>query len=591
MNPYDVPRRQRGNRARDRYQARRAKAEGAMATPRDGAPKPRQPSRTPSSPQLPQPVQQALGAAGLWLRDAWWYTTHRPHVVRWLAIIGVVVFAVFALSRALSGRIYPNVWALGVPLDGLTVEEATRALVNAWNDEVRIEVRVEGEALASVPPVDLGLSIDAVAAAEAARAAGLSGLPFGHEVEVPIRLARTVAEDYLLALALRVNRLPYNAGFALQNGGVVGVPGSAGRELDIALTLDGLATRSDEIVSARRLDLLTLPIPPDFIDPQPLLAAAEQVVTQPFMLVGYDPFIDERITWATRPNVVVEWLEAGPGRLSVRQNSFREFISLLNESISEAGTNRYIDFDEALTQMERIIASGQSNAFLRLRHREQVYTVQRGDTGYRIARKHGVPFHLIQAANPGRNLDQLSPNDQINVPSADLVVPQMPVPEKRIIVDLDRQYLWAFENGQQVFEWPISSGMRNYPTYPGVFQILSHAEKAYGSSFTLCGSGNCGQWRMDWFMGIYEVGPEFMNGFHGDVLLPNGALLNGGSVGNPATFGCVMSTNANAKALYDWAELGTMVEIISSEYQPRSALARQVYNASRAAHPDGVRAA
>ena len=37
-----------------------------------------------------------------------------------------------------------------------------------------------------------------------------------------------------------------------------------------------------------------------------------------------------------------------------------------------------------------------------------------------------------------------------------------------------------------------------------------------------------------------------------------------------------MSDNDNAKALYDWADEGTVVEIISPIYQPRSELGRRM---------------
>ena len=77
-------------------------------------------------------------------------------------------------------------------------------------------------------------------------------------------------------------------------------------------------------------------------------------------------------------------------------------------------------------------------------------------------------------------------------------------------------------------------------------------------------------------MGMYEVVPGLMNGFHGAVLLPSGNYLGGGSVGNPYTFGCVMSQNDNAKALYDWADEGTVVEVISSEFAPQSDLGQRV---------------
>jgi lipoprotein-anchoring transpeptidase ErfK/SrfK len=82
---------------------------------------------------------------------------------------------------------------------------------------------------------------------------------------------------------------------------------------------------------------------------------------------------------------------------------------------------------------------------------------------------------------------------------------------------------------------------------------------------------------MHWFMGLYEVTPGLMNGFHGAVELPNGAYLGGGNVGAPYTFGCVMSLDSNAQQLYEWAEVGTPVEIISGEYQPQSELGKRAF--------------
>jgi hypothetical protein len=80
---------------------------------------------------------------------------------------------------------------------------------------------------------------------------------------------------------------------------------------------------------------------------------------------------------------------------------------------------------------------------------------------------------------------------------------------------------------------------------------------------------------MSWFMGIYEVQEGLVNGFHGKVLLPNGRYLGDGQIGSPVTFGCIMSGEEEAKLLYDWAEVGTVVEIISDEYAPMSNLGLQ----------------
>ena len=133
-----------------------------------------------------------------------------------------------------------------------------------------------------------------------------------------------------------------------------------------------------------------------------------------------------------------------------------------------------------------------------------------------------------------------------------------------------------FENGQVWADWGISSGRETAPTYPGIFQILTHNESSFGGSYALCNETgtNCSQWEMFWFMGIYEVVPGLMNGFHGAVELPNGNYLGGGGTWEPSTFGCIMSVNSDARSLYEWAEVGTMVEIISDEFAPESDLAK-----------------
>jgi lipoprotein-anchoring transpeptidase ErfK/SrfK len=159
-----------------------------------------------------------------------------------------------------------------------------------------------------------------------------------------------------------------------------------------------------------------------------------------------------------------------------------------------------------------------------------------------------------------------------------VTIPLEPVANKRIVVDLDTQSMAAYESGQEVFRWRISSGIASAPTSPGIYQILSHDPVAYGSSYGLCGETGCGQWELNWFMGIYEVVPGLVNGFHGAVLLPDGSYLGGNNVGTPYTLGCVMSRDDQAKLLYDWADEGTVVEILSREFDPESNLGRQAFS-------------
>ena len=102
--------------------------------------------------------------------------------------------------------------------------------------------------------------------------------------------------------------------------------------------------------------------------------------------------------------------------------------------------------------------------------------------------------------------------------------------------------------------WPasMSTGIASSPTFVGTFQVLSKEDSAYASSWDL--------W-MPNFLGIYESGPDFTNGIHALPILSSGARLWEGYLGRPVSYGCIVLGVEEAAALYDWAELGTMVVI------------------------------
>ncbi len=520
--------------------------------------------------------------AAAWLRDALWYATHNPRVLKGVAALVGVLFVLFVATHILAGRIFPKVWALGVPVGDLTVEEAEAALLDAWENRIRIELLDQGRAW-SVPPEEIGLLLDARKTAEAARAVGLSGIPLGYGVTPFVSVDELKAQDFLLDLTAQVNVAPFNAGYEWQGEELVGIPGRDGRALDVPLTMQRILQDPAGISERQRLEIIMTPLAPDVTDPTPHLEAARQVASQTFNFNGYDPFRDQSYTWNTTREVVASWLEAGRTGLTLREEAFAPFIEAQNATLNSDGQlQRYIDPVDTKARLREAITTQQAEVDLRIHYRSTTYEVVPGDTGFAISRKTGIPFFLIEELNPNLNWNSLSVGDQLNIPSRDVTLPLDPVPHKRIIIDLRTQSLVAYENGQEVFRWLISSGISSAPTAPGIFQILTHNDVASGSSFTLCGDRGCGQWQMYWFMGIYEVTPGLMNGFHGAVLLPDGTYLGGGNVGSPFTFGCVMSQDEQAQQLYHWAQEGTVVEILSHEYQPQSDLARLAFGPPQA---------
>lgn len=585
MTAYDPRRNQRISRARKRQAARESRKNEAMAVPREERVAPAEPvERAPvgMTAQFRVDTDALKRRANLVMQDALWYARYRPAVWRWGLTIAVVGVLWFIASYLFPGRIFPNVHALGVPLGGLTVEEAERALAEAWNDSVRIAVSLDGQIVEEVTPTQIGLYADFRAAAEAAKSVGMSGIPFGYGIEPKVSLTYRIAEDFLVSRAIALNIEAQNASYTLRDGIVVGVPGITGREVDIISSLDLIAERPESLLRQRRWDVVSTPISPRYPNPEPFLVEARIMASEPFQIVGYDPFTDVRTTWSTGPENLVTWLEVGEGGLTVNQHKMSQFLETLNQEIAKTDPVQFIARDDAVLALTNALRAGQRSANIRISHHPTQYTVQAGDSGFRIARRSGIPYFLIEQANAGRDLALMYPGDQINIPTKDNVIPLPPIPHKRIVVDLNTQMLYGFENGNEAFSWQISSGMNRppnkvYPTSPGVYQILSHEEIAVGSSVDLCNSsGDCAQWKMHWFMGMYEVSTGLMNGFHGQVVLPNGAVIMGETVGEPYTYGCILSTPENAEFLYYWAEDGVVVEVISNEFEPTSELGRQV---------------
>ena len=558
--------RNRNNRARQRQEDRSRRRE-MVSLPDQEAPVA---ARRPSLP--------SLGERWLQVKDFFWYLRNHTPVLQVGAGLVAILVMLFALATVFSPVVGYNVWALNTSISGMNLDEAATALNKTWDERLKINLVLNGETLREVSPSELGLTLDAGAMAQQAMDIRWLGFPMGYDIPPLVKADFGVGQSYLLGLVDTVYIPSYDAGFAYQNDQLVAMAGTPSRELDMMLVLENLMSNPNNIIKTKRLDLLTSSTPPKSVDGSPYLSDASTFINQNFRLIGYNPFDDTSTPWTSTKEEIAKWLAVGPNGLIVREAAFKQFLDALNGQYRASGDGRYLDTKEAIAQMQTALDTLSDRAYLRVRYSPGTLDLESGDWGQRIARRLGLPFGLISEVNQNLNWDLLEIGQTINLPTRDLVIPETPVPNKRIIVDLERRYLVAYENGEVKFSWMVSIGRFDAPTIPGVFQILSHTEKAYGSGFSLCGDSGCSQWVMDWFMGIYEISPGLMNGFHGAVLLPNGAYLDDGNIGNESTFGCVMGNNEQAKQLFDWAELGTIVEVISSEFPPQSELGREAMN-------------
>ncbi len=121
---------------------------------------------------------------------------------------------------------------------------------------------------------------------------------------------------------------------------------------------------------------------------------------------------------------------------------------------------------------------------------------------------------------------------------------------KYILVDISEQHMYVYESDALVYSFVASTGMNN-ATRVGNFAVQSKIPNAYGSTWNI--------WMPSW-LGIYWSG-GLENGIHALPLLPSGATLWAGFLGRPISYGCVVLGSYEAQVLYDWAEIGTPVEI------------------------------
>jgi lipoprotein-anchoring transpeptidase ErfK/SrfK len=123
---------------------------------------------------------------------------------------------------------------------------------------------------------------------------------------------------------------------------------------------------------------------------------------------------------------------------------------------------------------------------------------------------------------------------------------------KSIVVSVSQQHAYAYEGNRLVYSFVASTGANN-STLPGTFSILDKEPNAYSYPW---------DFNMPYWMGIYYVGYDLENGFHSLPVYANGLEIWRNEIGKPITGGCVVLLPNDMKQLYDWASVGTPVQIV-----------------------------
>ncbi len=183
------------------------------------------------------------------------------------------------------------------------------------------------------------------------------------------------------------------------------------------------------------------------------------------------------------------------------------------------------------------------------------HTVQQGETLFRISLRYGVSVAALSAANGLGAGDTIYSGQTLTIPAGGATAPapapavSVPAPTvtrgKQIVVVLAQQRVYAFENGQLLRQFVVSTGLPATPTVQGDYAVYLKydAQRMAGPGYDLPGV----PWVMYFYQGYALHGTYWHNNF-----------------GQPMSHGCVNMRTPEAEWLYGWAPVGTPVRVIWS---------------------------
>jgi LysM repeat protein len=184
------------------------------------------------------------------------------------------------------------------------------------------------------------------------------------------------------------------------------------------------------------------------------------------------------------------------------------------------------------------------------------YTVQRGDNLSTIAFKFSTTVQAVMTQNNINNPDMLEVGQVLTITKGNPAAPESDKPAepetpmgklgpKWIELDLSTQMLVAYEGTTPVFSARMSSGTSRYPTVTGTYRVYLkyRSQRMRG-----------GVRGVDYY-DIPNV-PHVMYFYSGYAI--HGVWWHT-NFGSPASHGCINLSQANARWMWEWAPMGTLV--------------------------------
>ncbi len=465
---------------------------------------------------------------------------HKPsRASRVLFVLVAPLFAILLMNSLIAARyegvIYPGVSVAGIDLSGLSYKEAYSKL-HEKPLERKYAVKV-GDKVFETTNTELGADYDVDATLRLAYQAGRQeGLPllglFAANGQGQIRYSYSLdyarLQKFTTQVVSSIGKAPQNAGVSVKEGKLVVSPDQSGLQVDRQEVTQVLNDSLADAVDATFV-LDAKEVKADIRAGQ--TQAAEDKVAD--LLRHTFSLSYQGKTFTPTPVNIGYWVKVEPDRavnasalnVNIDEQQVRGYIQSVANEINRKPVNKKVTVASGKTTVDKEgvvgIAMDQEAAATSL-----LAAVRAGkDSAIQIVTTE-VPFktETTQTRSLGDG--------------------------KYIEINLSRQYLWAYENGQVVHSSPITSGATGagLATATGTFAIYYKATNTYlnGASYGYNYNVFVKYW-MPFYLGFGLHDASWRSSFGGSD------YYYGGS------HGCVNMPDATAAFIYNWSEIGTTV--------------------------------
>ena len=283
------------------------------------------------------------------------------------SFLAALLLFLLAMRVVFIGRALPGVHSGGLALSGKTSEQIPAAVALAYPyPQTGLLALRDGDAIWTVHPADLGVSIDGAAMADQALAVGRSGslgLRLQEQidawisgVEIPpvVVFDQALGAAYLQSLAATIDKPQLEAALGVDGLEVIVQPGQIGRTLDIDATLMVLEPSLAQLHDAE-LPLVVRESPPLVLDASEQAAVARRILSQPLTLTadGAGPWTFDPPTLAgmLRFNLVQD-SQGGRYQIGVDPAAMTDFLGPLAASLERSPENARFIFNDETHQLD-----------------------------------------------------------------------------------------------------------------------------------------------------------------------------------------------------------------------------------------------